>query len=134
MFLFEKKNQKTFAPWHTRPISNWTAYAVEQKFFASFFQKIRPSFALSATLLLASCAVSVGVQPAGPDSFIVSERRAPVLGGGPEAERVALAEATQFCQQTGRIFTPIAMGPSGNPYGAYGPTTFTATFRCRQPH
>jgi hypothetical protein len=40
MFFFEKKNQKTFAPLggsrgHTR--------ANIQKFFASFFQKRRPS-------------------------------------------------------------------------------------------
>jgi hypothetical protein len=133
MFFFEKKNQKTFASWHPRPTSNWAAYAREQKFFASFFQKRRPFFPLSATLLLGACAVSFGVQPAGPDSFTVSERRAPVLGGGPEAQRVALAEATRFCQQSGRVFTPIAMGPSGNPYGSYGPTTFTATFRCLPP-
>jgi hypothetical protein len=43
MFFFEKKNQKTFAPVDTRPNSNWAAYASEQKFFASFFQKRRPS-------------------------------------------------------------------------------------------
>jgi len=44
MFFFEKKNQKTFAPWHTRPISMSAAYPSEQKFFASFFQKRSPSF------------------------------------------------------------------------------------------
>jgi hypothetical protein len=33
MFFFEKKNQKTFAIWHTWPISGWTAYAWEQEFF-----------------------------------------------------------------------------------------------------
>jgi negative regulator of sigma E activity len=133
MLFFEKKNQKTFASWHTRPTATCAAYANAQKFFASFFQKIRPFFLLAATLLLSACAVSFGVQPYGPDSFIVSERRAPVLGGGPEAQRVALAEAARFCQQTGRVFAPIAMGPYGNPYGAYGPTTFTAAFRCRPP-
>jgi hypothetical protein len=26
MFFFEKKNQKTFAPWHTRPLG-WNAHA-----------------------------------------------------------------------------------------------------------
>jgi len=44
VFFFEKKNQKTFAHWRTRSISTWAACANEQKFFASFFQKIRPSF------------------------------------------------------------------------------------------
>jgi len=42
MFFFEKKNQKTFASWHTWPNSTGAAYANEQKFFASFFQKSRP--------------------------------------------------------------------------------------------
>jgi hypothetical protein len=40
MFFFEKKNQKTFAPWRTRPMSTWVSDAKEQKFFASFLQKI----------------------------------------------------------------------------------------------
>jgi urease gamma subunit len=44
VFFFEKKNQKTFAPWLTWPDSNLVACAQEQKFFASFFQKRRPSF------------------------------------------------------------------------------------------
>jgi hypothetical protein len=41
MFFFEKKNQKTFAIWgwsFRRGVAQW------QKFFASFFQKRRPSF------------------------------------------------------------------------------------------
>jgi hypothetical protein len=42
MFFFEKKNQKTFAIWHTWPTSAYAASAKGQKFFASFFQKIRP--------------------------------------------------------------------------------------------
>jgi hypothetical protein len=133
MLFFEKKNQKTFAFWNTRPTSMSATHANEQKFFASFFQKRSPVFFLPLPFLLAGCAVSFGVQQTGPDRFIVSERRAPVLGGGPEAQRVALAEAASFCQQTGRVFTPIAMGPSGNPYGSFGPTTFTATFRCLPP-
>jgi hypothetical protein len=53
MFFFEKKNQKTFAPSLTRPISKWAAYAQEQKFFASFFQK---RSLLPFLLLTASCA------------------------------------------------------------------------------
>jgi hypothetical protein len=43
LFFFEKKNQKTLANWaepiQERPKPN------RQKFFASFFQKRRPSFA-----------------------------------------------------------------------------------------
>jgi septal ring factor EnvC (AmiA/AmiB activator) len=41
MFFFEKKNQKTFTRWRT---SKWAAYAREQEFFASFFQKRSPFF------------------------------------------------------------------------------------------
>jgi hypothetical protein len=54
VFFFEKKNQKTFATWHTRPISNWATDAKEQEFFASLFQKKS-----SSTLLSAKCQESV---------------------------------------------------------------------------
>jgi hypothetical protein len=46
--FFEKKKQKTFARWRTWPISKWTMYANWQKFFASFFQKIRLPLRLRA--------------------------------------------------------------------------------------
>jgi hypothetical protein len=39
VFFFEKKNQKTFALWRSRPSSPWSADAEWQKFFGSFFQK-----------------------------------------------------------------------------------------------
>jgi hypothetical protein len=62
MFFFEKKNQKTFAPWYAWPISTAATNAREQnareqnareqnareqKFFGSLFQK-RTAFFLSA--------------------------------------------------------------------------------------
>jgi hypothetical protein len=53
MFFFEKKNQKTFALLLTRPAATWAAYAKEQKFFASFFQK---RSLLTFVFLTASCA------------------------------------------------------------------------------
>lgn len=87
-------------------------------------------YAELSLLLLSGCAVSVGVVPVGPDTYMVSERRAPVLGGGPEAQRVALLEANGFCEQQGRVFAPVAMGPVGNAYSLYGPSGFTTTFRC----
>jgi len=52
VFFFEKKNQKTFAPWRTWPISNWVACALGQKFFASFFQKKKAFFFLGARMNL----------------------------------------------------------------------------------
>jgi len=39
VFFFEKKKQKTFALWRTWRISKVAAYAKQQKFFGSFFQK-----------------------------------------------------------------------------------------------
>jgi len=37
--FLKKKNQETFAPWHTRPTATSAACAKAQKFFGSFFQK-----------------------------------------------------------------------------------------------
>jgi hypothetical protein len=42
-FFLEKKKQKTFIHWRTWP---WTTYAIDQKFFGSFFQK-RTTFLLN---------------------------------------------------------------------------------------
>jgi hypothetical protein len=92
---------------------------------------MRPALFLVAAL--GGCALSSGIRPVGPDAYTVSEVRAPVRGGGAEAERVVLAEATSFCQAQGRVFAPIAMTPAGNPYGLYGPSGFDATFRCLPP-
>jgi hypothetical protein len=83
-----------------------------------------------SVLSLAGCAGTIGVQPAGPGIWAVSEMRAPVLGGGPAAQDAALREANGFCAQQGLVFVPVQMGPGGNPYGHYGPVSFTATFRC----
>jgi hypothetical protein len=79
---------------------------------------------------LAGCAATIGVQPAGPGVWAVSEMRAPVLGGGPAAQDAALREANGFCARQGLVFVPVQMGPGGNPYSPYGPVSFTATFRC----
>ena len=90
------------------------------------WQMARPVAALS----LAGCAATIGVQPAGPGVWAVSEMRAPVLGGGPAAQDAALREANGFCAHQGLVFVPVQMGPGGNPYSQYGPVSFTATFRC----
>ena len=79
---------------------------------------------------LAGCAATIGVQPAGPGVWAVSEMRAPALGGGPAAQDAALREANGFCAQQGLVFVPVQMGLGGNPYGHYGPLAFSATFRC----
>ena len=85
---------------------------------------------LLTAALLVGCGTSTGVLPTGPDSYFLSEMRSPVLGGGPEAKRILLAEATAFCQGQNRVFVPVDMGPDGDPYTPYYPTAYTAHFQC----
>jgi hypothetical protein len=89
--------------------------------------------ALLMTLGVVGCGTTTGIRTIGPDIYVVSEMRAPVLGGGPEAQRVVLVEATAFCQQQGRVFVPLDLRPDGDPYTPYYPTAFDATFRCAPP-
>jgi hypothetical protein len=83
-----------------------------------------------AAVALAGCATTTGIVPVGPDTYFVSEMRAPVRGGGAEARRFVLAEATWFCQQQGRVFVPVTLRPDGDPFTPYYPTAFDATFQC----
>jgi hypothetical protein len=83
-----------------------------------------------ACLALAGCAAGSGVVPVGPDTYVLSEMRAPVLGGGPEAQRAVLGMAAGFCQQQGRAFRLLALVPDGDPRTPYWPTAFDATFQC----
>ena len=64
-------------------------------------------------LLVTGCAATSGIVPVGPNTYALSEMRAPVRGGGAEARRVVLAEADGFCQQQGRAFVPVDMRPDG---------------------
>ncbi len=59
--------------------------------------------------------------------------RAPAVGGGREAQRVVLAEASLFCGQQNRVALPLSLRPDGDPFTPYGPTAFDATFRCVLP-
>ncbi len=86
--------------------------------------------AVAAVLGLGGCAMGTGVVPYGPGVFFVSEMRAPVLGGAAAAQRVALGEAAAFCAARGLVFAPVMMAPGGYPYSEYGPTNFSASFRC----
>ncbi len=82
---------------------------------------------------LAGCALTTGIVPVGPGTYVVSEMRAPVRGGGPEARRVVLAEASGFCQQQGHEMVLLDLRPDGDPRTHYWPTAFDATFQCREP-
>jgi hypothetical protein len=83
---------------------------------------------------LAGCASSTGILPAGPDTYTMSNRVAPIRGGGEEAQREALTKANEFCQEKGRVFVPNNMGQAGNLSNPYGPTGYTVTFRCLLPN
>jgi hypothetical protein len=89
------------------------------------------AFVVSA--LLGGCASSTGVLPAGPDTYTISEKFAPVRGGGVEAERETLTKANEFCTQQGRKFVPSMMGDAAHTV-PYGPTGYTVTFRCLLPN
>ena len=76
----------------------------------------RATVAVIVCLTLASCAASSGILPAGPNTYTVTERVAPVMGGGMEAQRRALAEASGYCKSQGRemmpLVYPISLMPS----------------------
>jgi hypothetical protein len=82
---------------------------------ATWHSLAAPILAIAASLALAGCAMSTGVIPYGPGIFLVSEMRAPVLGGAAQAQRVALSEANAFCARQGRVFVPVMMAPGGYP-------------------
>ncbi len=65
-----------------------------------------------AALAVGGCALGTGVIPVGPDTYLVSALRAPAVGGGAEAQRVVLAEASGFCRQQGRVVLPLDLRTS----------------------
>jgi hypothetical protein len=80
------------------------------------------------------CASSTGILPAGPDTYTMSERYAPIRGGSDEAERVALTKANEFCSQQGRQFVPNSMGQSAGIMNQNTATGYTVTFKCLLPN
>jgi len=73
--------------------------------------------------------MSTGVLPVGPDTYTVSENYAIARGGQLAAERVALTEANEFCEQRGRKFLPVNM-TQPSPIAAISPVGYSVTFRC----
>jgi hypothetical protein len=71
----------------------------------------------------AGCASSTGILPAGPETYTLSEKYAPVRGGSDEAQRSVLLKANEYCATQGRQFVPSTMGQGG-------PTGYSVTFRC----
>jgi hypothetical protein len=83
---------------------------------------------------LGGCASSTGILPAGPDTYTISERFAPIRGGSDEAERSALTKANEFCAQQGRQFVPSDMGQKAGMTDRSVTTGFAVTFKCLLPN
>ncbi len=87
-------------------------------------------FTLVAGILLAGCSLTSGVVPIGPNTYVLSELRAPVRGGGAAAQRAVLAESDGFCRLQGRDMVMLELRPGGDPRVEEWPTQFDATFQC----
>src|ERR1700733_2896385 len=87
---------------------------------------------LILSLAMTGCSSSTGILPAGPDTYTVSERYSPIIGGGTEAERKAMTESNQYCEEHGREFVPLERNDSGD-HTQMGNTGFSLTFRCLLP-
>ena len=69
----------------------------------SFFRLVVLSFFPGVV----ACSQTTGGLPAGPDTYTVTEHRAPILGAAAEAQRVAMTEANDYCDQQGKKFFPL---------------------------
>ncbi|MDE2375597.1 MAG: hypothetical protein KGL96_15345, partial [Hyphomicrobiales bacterium] len=74
--------------------------------------------ALVVACCLSGCARSTGVLPAGPDTYTLTERVAPIAGGADAAEAAALQKANEFCAAKGRVFVANTMGITPAALGA----------------
>jgi hypothetical protein len=82
--------------------------------------------------LFSGCAESMGIRPAGPDLYTVSEHFAAGRAGSLTVEQTVVTEASTFCIQQGRVFLPVDML---TPARADPPdrTGYSVTFRCAPP-
>jgi hypothetical protein len=83
-------------------------------------------------LALAGCTSNTGILPAGPDTYTLTTRAAPILGGSDAAQGTALNEANEFCQAKGMVFVPNNMAPQAG-ITTPRPTGYSVTFRCLLP-
>ena len=70
-----------------------------------------------------AAAVDSGVMPLGPDTYRMQVGRAGIMGGGMEAQKVALSEAQQYCNSQKREFVL-------NAQRWQNPNRFEIDFRC----
>lgn len=85
---------------------------------------------LALALSLSGCAMGTGVVPIGPNAYTIQERVVPLAGGGAEAEKRALLQASEFCREHGMIALPSDIEASGPALQPSGPTRSRVTFRC----
>jgi hypothetical protein len=83
-------------------------------------------------MALVGCAMSTGIMPAGPDTYMLGEHYAPIRGGSVTAQQATLTEANAFCVQQGKVFLPSEMQTPAS-LNPYGPTDFRLAFRCVPP-
>lgn len=82
--------------------------------------------------VLTACAGSTGVLPAGPDTYAVTAKFAPIRGGSIAAQPEALAEAQSYCQSQARVFLAVQMGETA-PRAEFGSTGYQNVFKCLLP-
>src|SRR5579863_8614622 len=90
---------------------------------------------LIAAVSLVGCQMSSGILAAGPNTYTVTERFSPTLGGSMKAQSVALAEANAYCKSQGREMMPLDLKELRGLSDPNGPQTgYSATFRCLLLH
>jgi len=85
---------------------------------------------IAATMgALSACAASTGVQPAGPNTYTISEHYAAFRGGSAEVEEIALTKADDYCTSQGLEFVPV-IRRDVDPYGNGLAPGYAMTFKC----
>jgi len=82
---------------------------------------------------LVSCQVSSGVLSAGPNTYTLTERASPILGGSMTAQRTALEKANAYCKSQDREMMPLNLQELRGLTHPDAQTGYTATFRCLLP-
>jgi hypothetical protein len=126
------KKQPIYLNWATVPERLRVVDMVAKLHFFEGAEGVVRTFLMVATaVVLSGCGSSSGVLPAGPDTYTIAKQVSTFFGGVTQAEKQALTEANDFCEQKGLKFVPSMMGPLPN--GGYPSIGYSATFRCLSP-
>lgn len=89
---------------------------------------------LAIGFALASCTRSTGVLLQSPDTYSISARSSPILGGAAKAKELVLSEANELCQQKAAPLIPVTETESADPLAkSHINTRYTLIFRCGGP-